>query len=269
MDVASAHVYPVKGMRALDVSGATVEPRGLAGDRRWLVVDPHGEFQTQRSAPGLARISAIPTADGIRFSHADSGDAFACVPDGAARREVRVWGATVDAAAAPDADSWLSDVLKSEVRLVFMDARAVRLKTSVWTPAPVVVSFADAFPVLVTTTGSLAALNRDIAEHGGAPVPMTRFRPNIVVDCDEPWAEDRWSRLSVGEAVLDLVKASDRCIVTTTDQETGARTGPEPLAALARLRRSTDPRINGVLFGVNAVPAATGRFRVGDAVEVS
>ena len=97
---------------------------------------------------------------------------------------------------------------------------------------------------------------------------MARFRPNIVIDCDEPWAEDRWSQIAFGGVALELVKPSDRCIVTTTDQRTGARMGKEPLAALARLRRSTDPRIDGVLFGVNAVPARCGAFKVGDPVAV-
>jgi uncharacterized protein YcbX len=133
-------------------------------------------------------------------------------------------------------------------------------------PAPV--SFADAFPVLVTNTGSLTALNQDIEGHGGAAVPMARFRPNVVIECDEPWAEDEWMQLRVGEVVFDLVKPSDRCIVTTTDQRTGARMGKEPLASLARIHRSTDPRINGVIFGENAVPRELGVISVGDDVEI-
>ena len=97
---------------------------------------------------------------------------------------------------------------------------------------------------------------------------MARFRPNVVIDCDEAWAEDRWAQLSIGQVTLDLVKLSDRCIVTTTDQKTGERMGKEPLAGLARIHRSKDPRIKGVLFGVNAVPRALGEIRVGDSVEV-
>jgi uncharacterized protein YcbX len=95
---------------------------------------------------------------------------------------------------------------------------------------------------------------------------MARFRPNLVVHCDDAWAEDGWSQLKIGEVVLDLVKPSDRCIVTTTDQRTGERMGKEPLASLARIHRSSDPRIKGVLFGVNAVPRSLGALRVGDEV---
>lgn len=256
-------------MRAVDLQRARVERRGLAGDRRWLVVDPDGMFLTQRSHPKLATIAAELTATGLRLSLDGAGALEVAVPDGARRRKVAVWTSEVDAAVADEAaGAFLSGILGEAVHLVYMDAKALREKDSIWTPTPEPVSFADAFPVLVTTTGSLAALNDDIAAHGGAPVPMARFRPNIVIDCDQPWAEDRWSRLRIGEVVLDLVKPSDRCIVTTTDQRSGERMGKEPLAALARIHRSTDPRINGVIFGENAVPRALGEIAAGDSVEV-
>lgn len=269
MRVSSIHIYPVKAMRAFDVDRAPLEPRGFAGDRRWLVVDSEGMFLTQRSHPRLATIAASPHADGLGLSAGGASGLRVATPDGTKRRTIVVWDAEVDAADAGDKSAaWLSDYLGEPSRLVFMDDDARRMKTSVWTAAPVPVSFADAFPVLVANAASLTALNDDIVAHGGDAIPMRRFRPNIVVDCDEPWAEDRWTRLKIGETILDLVKPSDRCIVTTTDQTTGERMGKEPLAALARLRRSTDPRINGVLFAVNAVPSVCGEIRRGDAIEV-
>ncbi len=97
---------------------------------------------------------------------------------------------------------------------------------------------------------------------------MRRFRPNMVIDSDEPWAEDFWRRIKIGEAELDLVKPSDRCIVTTRDQLTGATIGGEPLGALAALRMSADPRIKGVLFGWNSVPHVLGQIAVGDEAEI-
>ncbi|WP_375203767.1 MOSC domain-containing protein [Hyphococcus sp.] len=260
------HIHPVKGMRAVDVDSAQVEARGLKGDRRWLVVDADGKFLTQRSHPQLATIDATVTATGLRLS--SNGNAIAIDrPDRKSRRRVVIWDSEVDAAIA-DASDFLSARLGGEVHLVFMDDDAIRMKDSVWTPKPEPVSFADAFPVLVTTTGSLAALNRDIEANGGAPVPMARFRPNIVVDCDGDWPEDHWRKLKIGDVVLDLVKPSDRCIVTTTDQQSGARMGKEPLASLARIHRSTDPRINGVIFGMNAVPRILGEVSVGAPVEI-
>ena len=112
----------------------------------------------------------------------------------------------------------------------------------VWAP-PLPLSFADAYPVLVATTGSLAAVNTEIGRRGGTPITMRRFRPNIVIDSDEPWAEDFWRRLKIGETELELVKPSDRCVVTTRDQLTGAATGDEPLRSLATVHMSADPRI--------------------------
>ncbi|GJL92973.1 MOSC domain-containing protein [Hyphococcus sp.] len=269
MHVASLHIHPVKGMRAVDLSTAQVESRGLEGDRRWLVVNADGKFLTQRSHPQLATLAPQLTIAGLTLSAEKFGEIEVATPDGAARRDVVIWDAPVNAAVAdPDASAFLSDLMGEESHLVYMDDKALRLKTSNWTPAPVPVSFADAFPVLVTTAGSLVALNRDIEKHGGKAIPMARFRPNIVVDCEEAWAEDGWARLQIGALVFDLVKPSDRCIVTTTDQHTGARMGKEPLAALARIHRSADPRIKGVIFGENAVPLSAGRIAVGDSVEV-
>lgn len=269
MRISSLHIHPVKGMRAVDVTNATVETRGLQHDRRWLVVNAGGKFLTQRSHPHMATLTVVLTPTGIRLSAEGFGDIEVDRPHGNKRRKIVVWDSEVDAAAAsPEADKRLSDLIGEKAHFAYMDEKAQRLKISEWTPKPVPLSFADAFPVLVTTTGSLAELNRDIEEHDGTAVPMARFRPNVVVDCNEAWAEDRWIGLKIGAVTLDFVKLSDRCIVTTTDQKTGERLGKEPLASLARIHRSTDPRIRGVLFGVNAVPTTVGEIRVGDSVEI-
>lgn len=269
MRIASLHIHPVKGMRAVDVTSATVEIRGFQNDRRWLAVDANGGFLTQRSHPQMATVTVTLSTSGIRLCAEGFSEIEIDQPSGARRRKIVIWDVEVDAAAAdPSADAYISKALGEKAHLTFMDEKAQRLKTSVWTPTPVQVSFADAFPVLVTTTGSLAELNRDIEGHDGAAIPMARFRPNVVIDCEEAWAEDRWKRLQIGKVTLDLVKLSDRCIVTTTDQKTGERKGKEPLAGLARIHRSKDPRIKGVLFGVNAVPSALGEIREGDSVEI-
>lgn len=256
-------------MRAVDLLNVRIEARGFEGDRRWMAVDPAGRFLTQRSHPKLAKINARPTPGGIELSAEGAGAVDIARPGGEERRKVVVWDTEVEAAVAgAAAGDFLSALLGEKTHLVYMDEKALRLKESVWTAAPVPVSFADAYPILVTTTGSLAELNREIEAHGGDAAPMARFRPNLVLDCDEPWAEDRWAQLRIGETVLDLVKPCDRCIVTTTDQQTGARMGKEPIQTLLRIHRSTDPRIKGVIFGENAVPRTLGRIAVGDTVEI-
>jgi uncharacterized protein YcbX len=269
MRVVSLHIYPVKGLRAVDVPRARVVDRGLERDRRWMIVDATGTFITQRTHPKLATITALPTDGGLTLS-ADGMPALnVATPEGHERMRVVVWDASVfAAAAAPEAGAWLSDYMGERLSLVHMDARATRFKDSIWRQPPVPVSFADAYPVLVATTGSLAALNADIVRHGGEAVPMRRFRPNVVIDCDDAWQEDTWKALRIGGTEFDVVKPGERCIVTTTDQLTGERKGPEPIAALTRLRRSGDPRINGVLFAWNAVPRTVGEISVGDDVAI-
>lgn len=269
MKVASLHIYPIKGVRAVDVQRAQVEPRGLGGDRRWVVVDAAGRFITQRSHPKLATIEATPVGSGLRLSAAGAGEAVVPRPSGAERREITVWIHRVNAAIADaSAGAWLSQIFGAGFQLAYMDDVAERAQSGAWVPSAVPLSFADAYPILVATTASLAAVNAEIERAGGERVSMRRFRPNIVVECGAAWAEDTWRRLRVGDVELDLVKPCDRCVVTTKDQQTGVAMGREPLASLARLRRSADPRINGVLFGWNAVPRRLGSVAIGDTVQI-
>lgn len=269
MRVVSLHIYPLKGARAADLARSKVGPLGLEGDRRWLAVDSSGRHMTQRSHPRLATIAAKPHPGGLCLSAAGAPDLFVPFPPPEAERaQVSVWDDPVSAAlAGPEAHAWISGAVGEAARLAHFDARSERLKRGIWAP-PLPVAFADAYPILVATAGSLAALNAEIAKGGGAPIPMRRFRPNIVLDCDDPWAEDFWKAIRIGGHAFDLVKPDDRCVVTTTDQETGARMGKEPLASLARIRRSADPRINGVLFGWYAVPRGPCGLAVGDEAEV-
>lgn len=269
MRVVSLHFHPIKGARAVTTGGAHVGPRGLDGDRRWLVVDRTGMFATQRSHGALATITAVPVGGGLQLSAPGLDDLTIGAPPGNERMDVTVWDARVNVAVADArAHAWVSAVLGDDLLLVHMDARSERLKIGIWTAAPLPVTFADAYPVLIATTGSLAALNAEIEQRGGNAVPMARFRPNVVVDCDDAWREDFWKTLKIGEIEVDLVKPCDRCVVTTKDQLTGESTGKEPLASLTHLRMSADPRIKGVLFGWNSVPRGRGHVEIGDRVEV-
>ncbi|WP_370194485.1 MOSC domain-containing protein, partial [Aurantimonas coralicida] len=130
------------------------------------------------------------------------------------------------------------------------------------------VAFADGFPLLIANPASLRALNGDIVRQDGDAVPMSRFRPNLVIDGAEAGAEDDWATIRVGEAVIDLVKPCARCVVTTVDQTTGTVAGSQPMDALRRIRFSATPRVPGVLFGWNAVPRGPAMIRRGDPVEV-
>jgi uncharacterized protein len=265
--LASVHIYPLKGCRAVDLDEAVVEPWGLAGDRRWLLVDVDGQFVSQREHPALARLVVAygPGAD-ITVSSAGDRALSVAAPHGSAELlKVTVWRSTVLAAAAgPEADAWFSAYLGEPVRLVWQDDPTRRAVNPEYGLDGDVVSFADGYPLHLTTTGSLDQLGRWLADAGDQPVPMNRFRPNVVVSGHEPWAEDRWRRIRIGPVSFRVAKPCARCVVTTTDQATGER-GRQPLRMLARHRRFG----MNLLFGQNLIPDSPGLIRVGDPMEVT
>ncbi len=255
-------VYPVKALRGVSVRHAEVRPAGLADDRRWVIVGPDGRFLSQRSHPALARISAEPRGSGVVLAAAGHPDFRLAPPVGHGRRSVDIWRDQVSAAAAePAADAWLTRVLGTPCHLAWMDADCRRpLRSPVVGPAAAV-SFADGYPCLISSEESLADLNRRLDE----PLPMNRFRPNLVVAGAEAFAEDTWSRLTIGQATFINAGPCVRCAVTTVDQITGQNRGPEPLRALAAYRQVE----NGVIFGVNLAVERPGPVQIGDLVQLA
>jgi uncharacterized protein YcbX len=265
--IASLHTYPVKGCHRLDHGLATVEPWGLAGDRRWMVVDDEGIGITQRVTPLLTGLRAGVTPDGLVLDAPGMPSLSVAEPVDGPKEFVRVFRhkAPVPARIAPVSD-WFSAFLGRPARLVWLgDPTARPIETHALTGDRV--SFADGYPVLLTTTASLAALNDWLVEDGDEPIPMARFRPNIVVSGAGPWAEDEWlgRRLQIGDVTFRAAKACGRCVVTTIDQDTG-ETGRQPLRILGRYRRSGQD----LLFGINLIPdvcaGETGIIRVGEPV---
>lgn len=263
-NVTSIHLYPVKSLRGFSVDRANVTPRGLEYDRRFMVVDSLGEFLTIREIPAMATIKTAMNGGKLALSNA-FGDAVEVplVPPPGPTRPVRVWSSTVDAhAVSSDADALLSESLGTEARLVYMPDTSHRLLKAGRGEPGDIVSFADGYPLLIANEGTLAELNQRIVARGGKPVPMNRFRPNLVMGGAPAYAEDPLGPLTVGAVPFRAEKPCIRCQVTTTDQVTGEVLGPEPLATLATFRNTPD----GVMFGTNLVPAATGSIAVGDAV---
>ncbi|MFF5967764.1 MOSC domain-containing protein [Streptomyces collinus] len=266
----SIHVHPVKAVRGLAPREAVVEPWGLAGDRRWVLIDDGGKVVTQRRQPRLALVAAeLRPGGGVRLSAPGMPPLAVPVPRPAVSVPVEIFRDKVEAIPAEGeaAHAWVSSCLGFDARLVHMDDPATRRPLAPEYARPgETVSFADGFPLLLATTASLDALNSLIArgEHAGeGPLPMNRFRPNVVVAGTSAWAEDDWSRIAVGEVPFRVAKPCGRCVVTTTDQGTGER-GHEPLYSLGRHRR-----LDGKLvFGQNLVPLSRGTIRVGDPVRI-
>ena len=269
MKIQSLHIYPVKSTRGLDIRYAEVKTRGLRGDRRWMIVDEHGNFITQRDKSKLAQIKIKLAGDGLKLTIPNQAPIIVALPDGNERMQTKVWKSKVDAAKSnSEADEALSTFLNKSVALVHMDAEAERFSSENYAGPETPVSFADGYPVLITNTASLNALNKHIIAAGNDAVPMKRFRPNIVIEGEEAWTEDKWKQIKIGDVVLDLVKPCTRCVTTTIDQVSGIKQGKEPLRTLRARRLSKDPDINGVLFGWNAVPRSLGRIGVGDKVSI-
>lgn len=258
------NLYPVKSLRGFSVESAIITKRGLEYDRRFMVVDSMGEFLTIRERPAMATVKTAINGDKLVLSNAfDDSVSVPLTPPPRALTPVRVWSSTVEAHEVSDeANALLSEALDTDARLVYMpDSSERALKTGRGELGDIV-SFADGYPLLIATEASLAELNRRIVERGGKPVPMNRFRANLVVTGAPAFAEDALGVMTVGAAGFRAAKPCVRCQVTTTDQITGEVLGPEPLATLATFRDSPD----GVRFGTNLIPTTAGTLRVGDAV---
>ena len=267
MQIEGLNIHPLKSGRAIPVESATVRLDGLAGDRRFMVVEPDGRCITQRELQALARVEATAVGESLLLEM-EGRQLFASF-EPEERLGVTIWDTPVDAAVADEAvNEALSQWFGRPVKLVHMDALARRAEGEEWAGEPAPVGFADGFPVLVTTTGSLADLNATLVGLGQEPVGMDRFRTNVLVSCDEPGQEDLWETIEVGGIAFDLVKPCARCIMTTQDQRTGERIGGNPIQGLAAKRMSADRRVPGVLFGWNAVPRGEGEIRLGDTVRV-
>jgi len=264
--LASLHLHPVKSLRAVDAASAVVQPWGLLQDRRWMLVDADGRLVSQREQPRLALLRAVPDpapgadVDGLLLSGPHAEDLRVAPPSplrGDPLVPVHLFSSSFEATeAGKEAHLWFSDLLGADLRLVHLDDPLRRSVDPAYGPGRTV-SMADGYPLLVTTTGSLAALNEAIAaDRAGAagtapaPLPMNRFRPNLVIDGTAPWAEDGWRRIRVGDVVFHSVKPCGRCVVTTIDQHTAERRGPEPLRALARHHRIG----KALAFGQNLLP---------------
>jgi uncharacterized protein len=260
------HIYPVKSLGGIGLQQAALTPRGLAHDRRFLVVDADGEFLTQREYSQMATVWVDIDSDTLTLAAPDlDAVEMPLAPPKQPTRKVRVWNSVVDAhSVSTEADRFLSDYLGMACHLVYMPDDSERAVNPEFGRPGDIVSFADGYPFLLASESSLAELNRRIQASGGQPVPMNRFRPNLVISGAPTDAEDTWKEIRVGEAVFRVAKPCTRCQVTTTDQASGEVRGPEPLATLATYRDSQ----KGVVFGQNLIPTKLANIRVGDEVTI-
>jgi len=259
--------YPVKGCAGMQVRETALTAAGLAHDRSFMVVGEDGVHRTQRRDPRLATIRPVVGDDGALLTlHApDAGTLAVPVDTERARRPVDLFGTAYrgidqgDAAAA-----WLSGVLRVPSRLVRVPPEHDRVTDG---RTPGTSGYADSCALHLLSRASLELLDRELAGRGAPPLPVNRFRPNVLVDgWDEPHTEDRAHALTIGTARLAYAKLAIRCAVTMVRQETGEKAGPEPLRTLAGYRRAAE---GGVAFGTKLAVVRAGRVAVGDEVTVT
>lgn len=258
--VSAINIFPIKSLRGCGVESAVFDRRGPRWDRRWMVVDATGRFVTQRQEHRMALVRVRLTAHSLVLE--GPGMTPLAVPLEAAGdpMSVQVWDSRVTATdMGRPAAGWLSRFLGRPVRLVFMPEAWRRDVDPDYAPQGATVGFADGFPILLISQASLDDLNDRLAD----PVPMIRFRPNLVVSGTDPFAEDGWREVRIGPVRMSVVKPCGRCAIPCIDPDSG-EAGDEPLRTLATYRRSG----REVLFGQNLVHREEGEIRIGDAVEV-
>ena len=260
MRIRQLHIYPVKSLGGIALNEARLTTEGLAWDRRWMVVDDVGRFVTQRQRPRMAQVRAHLEENTLVLTHpATKPLRVSLVGEGQARLSAYVWQDRCDALdEGSEARSWLSSVLGdlrgSGLRLVRFDAHQRRRVEPDFLSAgeQAHTGFADGYPFLVTTGASLSALNLALEARGGEALPMNRFRPNIVIEGTQPFAEDGWREIGGDDWRLGLRKPCQRCGITSVDQQSGEIRHPgEPLKTLMALK----PRLSwkGAFFGQNAI----------------
>lgn len=264
MHLSALYRFPLKSAKAEALSRSPVDLLGLSGDRRWMLVDDNGRFLTQRALPRMSQLSALYSdAGGLRLAAEGRPTLAVDLPGSdAPLRGVTVWSDTLRVPDAGDAAAaWVSEFLGKSARLVYVPEERARRLESGYGSADDRVGFADGFPLLLIGEASL----QDLSGRVGRPLDMLRFRPNLVIEGSEAFAEDGWKRIRIGSLEFRVAKPCSRCILTTIDPQTGQRSGDrEPLTTLKTYREQD----GDVMFGQNLISDGVGELEVGMPVTV-
>lgn len=257
--------YPLKSGKVDVLKSADLDKLGLDGDRRWMLVDEaSGRLLTQRAEAKMSQLSALWNAQGgLTLNAPEHSPIDIALPGNDAElRGVTIWRDTLRVPdAGEEAARWVSDFIGKPTRLVQVPLDRARMTQAGFGKDDDQVAFADGFPLLLIGEASL----QDLSDRVGRPLEMLRFRPNLVIEGSEAYAEDGWKRIRIGDVEFRVVKSCSRCILTTIDPQTGERSADrEPLATLQKYRAQAD----GAMFGQNLVNDSNGRLEVGMPVEI-
>ena len=258
--VSNLSIYPVKSCREVKQNSTLIEKFGLKNDRRWMVVDENGVMLTQRKIAKMCLIQPELTKTGLTLSTESMDTLYVETPSSSKKCNVKVWADHCQAFdAGDDAASWLSHVLSTKCRLVYFPDNEFRQVDLDYANEGDKTAFSDGFPLLLISQASLDDLNQRLS----IPIKMNRFRPNIIVEGCEPFAEDSWKKIRIGEVTYRIVKPCSRCVIPNINIETAERED-EPTKTLNRYRK----RENKIFFGQNVIANETGLIDVGMTVEV-
>ncbi|QLI80390.1 MOSC domain-containing protein [Chitinibacter fontanus] len=251
--------YPLKSGQGQPLQSAVVTASGLAYDREWMIATPEGQYLTARTHPQLLQLKAEPSEDGVSLQAPGMPPIFA--PHSALQQihTANVWDDHFAArSGASEVNQWLSAYLEQSVILMWVGPESHR---RIRRRPDVPINFSDGYPLLIIGEGSLAELNH----RAGMNFEMLRFRPNLVIAGTEPFVEDSWQIIQIGDIRIELLKPCERCIITTLDPQTQEKLPKgEPLRTLAKFRRAGD----GVIFGQNAMAHTFGQLHLGMPIKI-
>jgi len=260
--LSALNIYPLKSASGISLKNTEMEQRGLLHDRRWMVVDDSGQFMTQRTVPRMALVQTQLVNQTLTLNAPGMPElCLPLLPKKDVSEEVEIWGDRCEAwVANQQSTRWISEYLGKNCKIVFMPDNSNRPVDPDYSLGDHQIAFSDAFPLLLISEASLKDLNRRLPE----TFSMNRFRQNLVVNNTEPYEEDTWKLIKIGDCELQIVKPCSRCVLTTVDPETGEFSGKEPLRTLASYRKQ-----NGkVLFGQNLIAQKLERLEVGMLVKI-
>lgn len=260
--ISALYYYPIKSCGGFRATQLETTDRGFLHDREFMLVDGDGLFLTQREYPRMALVEPRVTDDTLILKAPNMPELSIHPQQYGPAKEVIVWRSNCQAVDQGGAVAeWFSQYLETDCYLVRMAEGHIRQVNQAYAQRPNdQVSFADGYPFLLISEASLADLNSRLTE----PLPMNRFRPNIVITDCAAYAEDNWQQIRLGSMQFDVVKACARCAITTINQQT-AEKGKEPLKTLAGYRRVEG---GGVIFGQNLLHQANGILQIGDELEI-
>lgn len=268
MHLSEINIYPIKSLGGISLNEAIIEEKGLRHDRRWMLVDENGQFLTQREHHQMATFKVSLQENGLLITKDNDNLEIPFEPFSREKIKVTIWDDISEGIVYQDEiNEWFSSYLGLNCKLVKMSQetrREVDPKYAVLQSQDVV-SFADAYPFLLIGENSLTDLNSRLEKQ----IPMNRFRPNLVISDAEPFAEDNWKKIRIGETVFHFVKPCARCVMTTINQKTGISDSTEPLKTLSKYRLVKKDGKNKILFGENLIAENVGaKIKLGDKVEI-